>query len=593
MYIPDNEDLESIDDKIKFKNRSSNVNQLGYKIIRRNFDFVNQPIDFSNSIWEIRYDFTLNGITINIPENVTLKFNGGSFRNGILNGNHTRINAGIEKIFNDDIILNNGFIIEKVYPQWFGAKGNGINDDSSAMILAHKLGNVFYPNGNYLFTSKNLELKQGSIIRESEDGVNFTNGVYNGIISFDRSGALIGLHHNHLEEKHSNPISPKIISGNIVKPPFFTSKREYDIDVLAYWYSDFGLDAIRDGATGWNGWYTWEWAHTDQVSGNNESLILRGYQPKRHPLLGWYRGDDVNVLDWQCYWLAEAGVKACILQTRTQYGKLNEATWSNLDDENNWIYKLYNEVPNASNLSFVPWVLSTGNSSQPNFKTILEDSWKSNIELTDRYNKAYVVNYNGLNLITVFVFEGKNIEDWYGSSTKSFYIGMSNFAKSKGYDGICVLARYTDKPERQKGNVIAESEFLNNGILYLETDYQSSEIPGLNYSDYGGMVNDFTHNRNNKGKIVVIPTDRESSSHDSNLNISGSTPEKFKIFVKKAVQEIKKDKNTPNILSIYNVSEWAEAGAGLVPTIGNGWGYLDAIREGITSVKSIDPIYGF
>ena len=45
----------------------------------------------SNTIYEIRYDFDLNGETIEMQEGCTLKFNGGSFRNGSLVGNNTNI----------------------------------------------------------------------------------------------------------------------------------------------------------------------------------------------------------------------------------------------------------------------------------------------------------------------------------------------------------------------------------------------------------------------------------------------------------------------------------------------------------------------
>ena len=48
---------------------------------------VNQP----NTIYEIRYDFDLDGKTLEMPENCVLKFNGGSLRNGKLILNNTYI----------------------------------------------------------------------------------------------------------------------------------------------------------------------------------------------------------------------------------------------------------------------------------------------------------------------------------------------------------------------------------------------------------------------------------------------------------------------------------------------------------------------
>lgn len=51
---------------------------------------INQP----NTIYEIRYDFDANGETINIPENCTLKFKGGSLNNGSINLNYCHIIDG-------------------------------------------------------------------------------------------------------------------------------------------------------------------------------------------------------------------------------------------------------------------------------------------------------------------------------------------------------------------------------------------------------------------------------------------------------------------------------------------------------------------
>ena len=58
---------------------------------------MNQP----NTIYEIRYDFDLNGATIEIPDGCTLKFEGGMLRNGVLK-NCPYINACNNKnIFNN------------------------------------------------------------------------------------------------------------------------------------------------------------------------------------------------------------------------------------------------------------------------------------------------------------------------------------------------------------------------------------------------------------------------------------------------------------------------------------------------------------
>lgn len=79
---------------LKLKDRaydSLNASGKGYKILRKNWQPINgerknvltqEMINEPNTIYEIRYDFDLNGVAITIPERCELKFNGGSFNNG-------------------------------------------------------------------------------------------------------------------------------------------------------------------------------------------------------------------------------------------------------------------------------------------------------------------------------------------------------------------------------------------------------------------------------------------------------------------------------------------------------------------------------
>ncbi len=78
---PDEEDITAINKKLKFKDRDATGNQQGYKIIRADFDWLNIPASYADSIWEIRYDFSLGNAAITLPDNVCLKFNGGFISN--------------------------------------------------------------------------------------------------------------------------------------------------------------------------------------------------------------------------------------------------------------------------------------------------------------------------------------------------------------------------------------------------------------------------------------------------------------------------------------------------------------------------------
>lgn len=89
----DEEDITAEDGNLKLKDRAydeANFSGKGYKILRKNIqngkniltqDMINEP----NTVYEIRYDFDLNGAKAVVPEGSVLKFNGGSINNGQLN----------------------------------------------------------------------------------------------------------------------------------------------------------------------------------------------------------------------------------------------------------------------------------------------------------------------------------------------------------------------------------------------------------------------------------------------------------------------------------------------------------------------------
>ncbi|MCL1653778.1 hypothetical protein M2T28_14230 [Elizabethkingia miricola] len=135
---PDYEDLTSVSESginvIKLKDRTYNPNNfsgLGNSILRKN---INEGVNIltssmikPNTIHEIRYDYDLNGETINIPDNVTLKFIGGTLSNGIIIGNKTVIDAPLNKIFYSNLSFDGYFINDNVYSEWFGAKSEMLN----------------------------------------------------------------------------------------------------------------------------------------------------------------------------------------------------------------------------------------------------------------------------------------------------------------------------------------------------------------------------------------------------------------------------------------------------------------------------------
>lgn len=158
--FPDNEDLELYTiyqdsnnkiDAIRFKNRD-NSNGMAYKYLRKTKNMILSQSDFNqaNTIYEIRYDFDLNGNTINIPDNCELKFVGGSLKNGILDGNFT-ISSNKYNILID--IIAKGILNEEIPIEWFGGKAysywedvqNGVDSNSA-------LENAIQSNGSRIIT---------------------------------------------------------------------------------------------------------------------------------------------------------------------------------------------------------------------------------------------------------------------------------------------------------------------------------------------------------------------------------------------------------------------------------------------------------
>lgn len=75
---------------------------------------INQP----NTIYEIRYDFDLNGETIEMQEKCILKFHGGKLKNGSIKGNNTQIKATPSLIFNN-VTFSGRWRIYNYFPEWF------------------------------------------------------------------------------------------------------------------------------------------------------------------------------------------------------------------------------------------------------------------------------------------------------------------------------------------------------------------------------------------------------------------------------------------------------------------------------------------
>lgn len=87
----------------------------------------------TNTVFSIQYDYTLQE-DIEVPVGSILYFDGGSVGGGHrLTGNNTGIMAAKARIFSTDVALSGTWDVSEVYPEWFGARGDGATDDTYSL----------------------------------------------------------------------------------------------------------------------------------------------------------------------------------------------------------------------------------------------------------------------------------------------------------------------------------------------------------------------------------------------------------------------------------------------------------------------------
>lgn len=125
------------------------------KIIGGKSILTQEMLSESNTIYIVEGEYDLNGAQILVPDNVTLKFQGGAFSNGTLSGSNTTILSEAVKIFADNLTMTGSWKVPIVYPEWFGAIGDGINDDTMSIQKSVNLGadEILFINSTYSITS--------------------------------------------------------------------------------------------------------------------------------------------------------------------------------------------------------------------------------------------------------------------------------------------------------------------------------------------------------------------------------------------------------------------------------------------------------
>ena len=457
----------------------------------------------------------------------------------------------------------------------YGVDNTGATDVTALLTTIHNTGKpVYYPNGTYLFNGKTLNFS-GGVRFESQNGVVIRNSISaTPIVNFDKYGNFIGLMQNHLEKK-ATKMQPFDKSGSLVSPPISNIDLDTKVEVLPFWYNDFGLTTRLMTWDGGITWYDWKWNHHDATGD--------GYDATRHPLLGYYFGDDPVVLDWQCYWLKNHGINQAALT--------NSGVNSDPTSKDYWVYQLLNNTPNAQNMDFALWVAST--KYDQTYADYKSNWWKTFNEFyfNDNYkDQVYCYEENGKRYPVIWVWDESSIGHSLDKdnpstlpNTIALYKEVAQAFQEKGYDGVCIMAR----------TACMKSNFLPTlaaaGVKWFGISYPCNATEKK--STYEGRVNSFAA-LSDINTLYGVATGMESHTpHPSNWTYTGTTPALFETWLKKAVNATLSNSNRAKIVTCYNVSEWAEGGPGLQPTVGNGFGYLEAVYNAIVVNDSHQHFY--
>ncbi len=431
---------------------------------------------------------------------------------------------------------------------------------------------LFYPNGTYRFNGETLDFT-GGVTFESPTGVVIRNDLApQPVVVCDDQGHLIGLQQNHLEQDERElGTKGRMRSGSLVSPPLSKAARPTAVDVLAHWYNDGGLECRRTGG-GWTGWYYWSWAfHAPVLSGGKAG---DPYDPARHPLLGFYRGDDPVVLDWQCNWLAEYGVKALSLCG----GRVDFDRWQRPEAEGHWLYQLFHHVPNFQRLQYVLWPPSPWLKATPENRQKVEAGWTQMIERAyRRYGNCYALEAGGRRYPVLYVYEGEALrgvfDNYRGAGQTAAFLGrVAARFQAAGYGGVALFVRH---PTAEK--LLDRAALERQGVLYCNASYAEDHGKGRTYPE---RVASFAAPTGARTILNTCTARHSQAPHPSRWVCPGSTPALFGEQLRKAVAHVQTN-GMPRIVTCYNVAEWAEGGPGLQPNMRDRFGYLEALRHAV------------
>lgn len=163
------------------------------KLYQYDFQIESKRIkgDKGNMAFVLKYDFVL-AENIVIPDNCVLLFEGGSISAGndanmnTITGDNTGIDGGLVKIFDSNIVLAGTWNIKEAYPEWFGAKGDNIQDDTTPITKAiHSFGKIKLQSQKTYRVTKSVNIPSNRII-----DLNHSTIYWDGIGADNQLGAI-------------------------------------------------------------------------------------------------------------------------------------------------------------------------------------------------------------------------------------------------------------------------------------------------------------------------------------------------------------------------------------------------------------------
>lgn len=227
------------------------VSGYNYVIMRESGSFDGQLVG-SKTIYEIRYDFDLNGAAITLDANVILKFVGGSISNGTITGNGTVIDAPNAKVFNN--VSFAGTFIGGLNACWIGAVPNNSTFDNSAIIQSWFDGYsdvfklLYFPTGTYYFlTESTMSVDKRDLVLDGNNSlfnINIaTNDAYFIKIQTTSTSAGENFRIQNVRIKNVKQTSGQNISRT--RAILFDGTQRFSITNVQIWNFDVAVELIN------------------------------------------------------------------------------------------------------------------------------------------------------------------------------------------------------------------------------------------------------------------------------------------------------------------------------------------------------------